>query len=499
MCLKPDFPGPEAAPVSMPEQHPHKHNDTPVLTPPGQTDAVTSASARTYATILLALGALLVIGLVVILMLPQLVSTQPSTVSSNTPAVLPAGVDAQTVANKTMQSYLQLRAQLELENAVAWGEPQWTESVLSATQASRQLVQRQFGHAAVLYGSALQQLQQLEGQREQRIHVAMQQAQAALSENRVVYAIEQFQRVLAIDAEHEDARFGLARAQSRSSLLDSMTLGEQAESRGDLLAAQAAYQEAAMLDPEYEPPSQAFARVTDEMESLAFDDAMSRMLMALDQSQLGHAGKALAEAQALRPDDGVVRDAQQRLMRARQLARLNIYRQQAEKFTRIENWQAVLTVYKKILAVDATAGFALDGLEKAEARLAVNKQFDHYLKRPARLHAAQPLENAEALLAAIAYAPADEPRLANKISTLQTLVMSAQTPVSVALSSDGETDIAIYHVGQLGVFSYYQLDLLPGTYTVVGTRYGYRDVQKILKVTPGAQNAALSIRCEELI
>ena len=103
------------------------------------------------------------------------------------------------------------------------------------------------------------------------------------------------------------------------------------------------------------------------------------------------------------------------------------------------------------------------------------------------------------MLAAASSAPADEPKLAKKMTDLQRLVTLAGTPVAVSLLSDGETDIAIYHVGQLGAFTRQQLELLPGTYTVVGSRSGYRDVRKQLSVSPGMQGTSLTIRCEEMI
>ena len=164
-----------------------------------------------------------------------------------------------------------------------------------------------------------------------------------------------------------------------------------------------------------------------------------------------------------------------------------------------ENWQGAINVYKKALVMDDSAGFARSGMERAKARLELNRQFDHYLKKPGRLYAAEPLANAELLLSGAGSAPDDEPKLVKKISTLQQLVAGASTPVTIILQSDGETDVSIYHVGQLGAFTYQQLELLPGTYTIVGTLYGYRDVLKKLAVIPGKQDVSLSISCEEII
>jgi len=129
----------------------------------------------------------------------------------------------------------------------------------------------------------------------------------------------------------------------------------------------------------------------------------------------------------------------------------------------------------------------------------LHKQFDHYLDQPGRIYSPEPLANARQLLAAASTAPADEPVLARKIAALQALVTTAGTPVAVTLSSDGETAVAIYHVGKLGRFTRHRLELLPGSYTVVGTRNGYRDVRRTLSVSPGHATASLQISCGEQI
>jgi hypothetical protein len=51
----------------------------------------------------------------------------------------------------------------------------------------------------------------------------------------------------------------------------------------------------------------------------------------------------------------------------------------------------------------------------------------------------------------------------------------------------------------LGRFSQQILDLRPGTYTVVGSRSGYRDVRRRLTVDPNRPPRPLDVRCEEKI
>ena len=192
-------------------------------------------------------------------------------------------------------------------------------------------------------------------------------------------------------------------------------------------------------------------------------------------------------------------DAHQRLARARQQARLGRLRRDAAAQATAENWQAAADLYTQALAVDSSAGFANDGLVRARERVKLHQQFDHYIDKPERIYSPEPLANARQLLAASSAAPADEPVLARKIAALQALVTQAGTPVAVTLDSDGATEVAIYHVGKLGQFVRHRLELLPGSYTVVGTRNGYRDVRKTLSVSPGSSAVALQIICGEPI
>ena len=57
----------------------------------------------------------------------------------------------------------------------------------------------------------------------------------------------------------------------------------------------------------------------------------------------------------------------------------------------------------------------------------------------------------------------------------------------------------IYRVGQYGTFATRDVELLPGRYTVVGTRSGFRDVRHEVVLPPGAASALVVVRCEEPI
>jgi len=129
----------------------------------------------------------------------------------------------------------------------------------------------------------------------------------------------------------------------------------------------------------------------------------------------------------------------------------------------------------------------------------LHQQLDYYLASPARVYSAEPLANAEQLIESAGRPAANEPRLLDKIGRLQQLVATARTPIKVTFYSDGLTNVVIYRIGRLGKFTYKQLDLPPGTYTVVGSRPGFRDVRHTLTVLPGQDEPVLEIRNEEAV
>ncbi|MGB5728820.1 MAG: hypothetical protein WBM52_16605 [Thiogranum sp.] len=466
-----------------------------------------ASSAAGYRWLWIALATVILLGLVVIFVLPQLVSRYATPTLQERPfaqgqiparpVVVEDAGSARVQAEQTLQQFLQLQAKLELENAEVWGEPAWSEAAVRVASGDRLFGERRFADAAQAYSDALHKLENLEDKRGLLLDAALDLGQRALGNDDVQSAQTQFERALAIEPGHEIASQGLRRAQVRVEVLEQMAAGKSAESNEHLEAAQAAYRQATQLDGEYRPATVNLQRVSEQLTELHFRAAMSQVLAALDSGRLSDAAKALAEAVRLKPEDSAVGDARQRLAAARQQAQLSSLRRRALNATESENWRAAADLYQKALAVDASAAFARSGLVRVKDRLQLHQQLDHYLGDPARISSPEPLANAEKLLLAAGEAPAGEPRLAKKIRLLKRHVAEARVPLPVRLFSDGETEVVIYHVGRFGRFRDHQLDLRPGTYTAVGSRPGYRDVRRVFIVSPGKPPPPVDIRCEE--
>jgi tetratricopeptide (TPR) repeat protein len=454
--------------------------------------------------VLLPFAVVMLLGLLVIFVLPGQVdrakdapATAPETGLVSPAAPVDDAQEARTRAEQALQAGLALRARLELENADAWGEPEWSRSAARTAQGDRLFAQHRFQPAADAYAEARDLLQSLADTREQRFMDAMAQGAKALAANDSDTAMGHFELALAIHPQDADAAQSLERARQRPEVLLALQAGEGAEAAGDPGAAREAYARAVAIDSGYEPATAALARVSGLLEDIGYREAMTRALVELDGGRFGAADRALQEAAGFRPGDVAIQDAKRRLAAARRQAHLEGLRGKAQARVRAEDWAGAIAVYRQALDVDANAGFATAGLAQAEARAELHAQIDHYVDQPSRLYSDEPLANATRLLDSAAAAPVDEPKLAGKIARLSRLVTDAATPQPVRLRSDGMTEVLIYHVGRLGRFENHKLSLRPGDYTVVGSRRGYRDVRMTLQVRPDRPVPVLTVRCEE--
>lgn len=480
----------------------------PELRPPGSLPNAAAPAAGGRSLVWLGLTLLLGLAVAVVVLLPAYSPQRPAEAvvdrappqasPTREPAADSAG-DPRLRAEQGLREFLRLRARLELENAPVWGEPEWSEAATAVRRGDRLFLQNGFADAEAAYRDAIERLEALQAGRPQRLAEALRQGTEALAEDRAAEAVRHFEHALAMDAENPQAASGLARAQVREQVLALMRAGQEAEGRGELEAARTAYAQAAQLDAEYGQAAAAQQRVAEQIEEAAFNTAMGEVIQALEAGRYTAAETALQTAEGLRPDDESVRDLRGRLDTARKQSALAEWRRKAASRVAAEDWQSALNAYNKALKVDAAAAFAVAGARQARARLRLHGQIDHYLADPARLASDEPLANALRVLQAAGDGPAAEPKLAGKLAALRQMVTRAQTPVRVQLRSDGETDVVIYHVGHRGRFLEQQIELRPGTYTVVGSRAGYRDVRQQFVVDPGVAPPVVTIRCEEMI
>lgn len=236
-----------------------------------------------------------------------------------------------------------------------------------------------------------------------------------------------------------------------------------------------------------------------EPDAAAFVAAMSEGLAALDREDFEVAREAFERARALRPGSPQSAEGLARAEAGARRRTLGELRRRALDEEAAESWHDAAETYAAILDLDPTVAFAREGLERSGRRAELTDRLAYHLAHPDRLSSPEVLEEASQLLFQAREAEPAGPRLESRVRELGRLVEAYSRPVRVVLTSDGETEVTVYRVGRLGTFDRRSLELRPGTYTVVGSRRGFRDVRHRLVVRPGEEPEPLAVACEEEI
>ncbi|MBW2489392.1 MAG: protein kinase [Deltaproteobacteria bacterium] len=399
-------------------------------------------------------------------------------------------------ADNKLAEFMQLKQTLEAKGVSKWGAETYQDLSQFADQADRLLIENQYGPAADKYAAAIAKAQQLVDQMEPVFKRLLAEGQSAIEDGDGALAEEKFSIALLINPDNSIARDNLQRAKNSETVMRLLESGTRHENEGNLAAAHTDYQEAARLDPASNSARQALARVDGRLRDQQYQQLMSDGLTAIHNKNYQLAQTKLRQAKALRPESREVNDALIQVDQSLRLARIETYRRQAVVSEQSENWQQALDTYEQVLAVDSTVQFAVQGKQRALKHIRIDKRLDFFLKQPALLESDLQLENARELMAEIEAMGSSGPRLQNQYHQLARIVTAAQTPVKIILESDSLTDIAVYRVGKLGRFASRELNLRPGSYTVVGTRDGYQDVRKKIIVKPEQEPMRVTIRCE---
>lgn len=455
------------------------------------------------------LALLLVVALLVVFVLPRWVAQRGHEAEPAPPAAesKPSAdaLDALEVARQKREAeralgeVLRRQTALEVEGIALWAEQEFEAVMENLAEADVLFSQARFAQATDIYRQTLAMLNALDQSRPERLQAALDAGSRALENADGAEAQRQFGIALAIDAANQTARRGEQRAQTIEQVFALLTGGEAHEENGDLERAEAEYEQAVALDEFFEQGRTALDRVRQKIADKAFARAMSETLTAMERGAFNEAKRSLANARRLRPGAKEVEETGSRLAAAEQRYRLNLLKEQGRGLEQQERWHEAAEKYAAALAIDPLVGFAAEGRKRSLEMAVIFDNLQRYIDAPERLQSAAPMANAKQLLGVIEGLADRGPELERKRLSLERLIAQAGTPVPVMLHSDNQTDVTLYKVGRFGRFSQRQLQLLPGNYTAVGARPGYRDVRVEFRVAPGGSAGPVVIRCEERI
>ena len=321
----------------------------------------------------------------------------------------------------------------------------------------------------------------------------------ALIAGRSADAKAAFELASRIEPGNQDAAQGLKRAGVLDEVLALIATADRQEKEGALGPAVATFKKALALDAQAPHAAAGVIRIEARIAEDAFASAMARGYSALAKADHASARAAFEEARKLRPNAPEIGQALRQIAEEQRTGVIGAKLASAQQLETQERWADALKEYRAVVELDSTVAAANEGVARTTPRANLNEQLEMYLTQPERLFS-QPVRAAARETLARAQAVQDPgPLLKKQIATVTDWVARADIPVPVALESDNVTHVTIHRVGDLGAFGQRSLELAPGSYTVLGTRPGYRDVRRQINVIPGASPEPIVIRCEDRI
>ena len=398
-------------------------------------------------------------------------------------------------AEQRLAELLAARKNLDDKGVADWGEASYTEMIKLGEAADSAFVNKEYKTAAKQYVQATAIAEDLAGRSDEVLVRLLEEGQTALDAGDGPLAQQKFATALMIDSANQVAGRGRERAKTIDAVMALIASGKQHEADGNLSLAADNFQKALQLDTYSQEARKALESVNGRIKEAQFQLLISEGMAAFHNHDYRVARNKLIKAKALRPNSLEVRDALLQVDQAVRLARIAELQKQALAAEQREDWPRALNSYQAVLDIDRNVQFASRGKDRSAEQIRIAKRIDFFLANPDTLESDSQLKNAILLISEAGGVEPQGPQLAARIKKLEQLVSIAKTPVKITIESDNLTNVAVYRVGKLGRFEVHELELRPGTYTVVGARDGYQDVRQKVVVKPGRQPIRVTIKC----
>jgi tetratricopeptide (TPR) repeat protein len=398
-----------------------------------------------------------------------------------------------------LASLLTLTDDLTNVNVAQWAAEDWAKYEQLSEAGDNAFLADDFSTSVASYAEAKSLGEALIARADTTLDAALAAGEAAFTAGDAAGAIAQYDVVLTIDPAHETAAAARARAERLPEVLELVQRGNVAAARGEHEDALAAYRQALGIDAAWPAANAGVAEVNTQLRDAEFERLLSAGLGALGAEEYTEAQDAFRAALALRPNARAALDGLSQAEEGAKLDAIALAEARGLAFERRELWEQAIELYRSVLESNGTLLFAQTGLERAQARAGLDAKLVNLIDNPTLLFGDSVLADARTLLESAAAETEKGPRLSAQIEKLGELVELASKPISVRLESDQVTSVTLYRVGALGAFVAKDLELRPGTYTVIGSRDGYRDVRQTFTVRPGRNLPPISVVCVEPI
>jgi serine/threonine protein kinase len=430
---------------------------------------------------------------------PTSLSTSPPDTPSITPLEAAKLAHMQQEGQRLAKEILRHQIDLEDQGVFLWATEEYSQVTNALDEADNIYRQSDFESVFNHYEQVLSSLQGLKGQ----IPIVLEQqitlGDAALEIGDSKAAIIAFTIATTIERANQQLSRKLGRAENLEEVIDLMKRGEVFEKNGDLDDAFAVFQQAHTIDELWQPASIAIKRSRAAIKQREFQVAMSEAFQAITIKDYGQARAGFVAAQKILPTSTEPADGLLQVEQSERNDAIVAHRLKAQGHLAEDDWNEAIVDFKAALAITSTLEFALEGLALAEHRLDLRQRLQDYLRDPTLLQDNDDLKRASQTLRDATKVEPKSEQILSYIDTLAKLISTARIKLPVTISSDGKTHITVRKHAALGKVTEQTVYLIPGRYTIVGERSGFRDVREDLIIIAGRPIPEVTIASTERI
>jgi serine/threonine protein kinase len=435
---------------------------------------------------------------------PAVITTRgPATTSTAAPVVTPLESARLEMFQKQGEEYARdiLRLQLDLEDigVIFWARNDYEKIGADLDAADNLYREKQFQPALDQYKAVSTRLSQLQSRAISELEKHTTLGDEALLAGDAEAALTSFTIATSIDGESEGLQKRLARAETLDQVQDLVRQGEVYERNGEFDRARDTFKTATNLDGEWKPARQGLSRVQSAITLKNFQIAMSEGFREVSNKNYEAAREGFNRAKKILPNSTEPEDG---LLQVEQSERNDIilnHQKNAQAHLVSGNWPGAIGEYEAALVIADSLEFAQTGLDYAKSRLALQERLQQFLSDPTLLQSDEGLAEASATLRQASRAKPTTDQMLHHIDILARLISTARIEIPVTINSDGTTEVTVRRHVALGKVTNKVVFLIPGRYTVVGQRLGYRDVREDLVLLAGEPSPILEIASTERV
>lgn len=471
-------------------------------------------------SVVLGLAALLVIAVGLFLLMPEsdttrplapqnpMVGQQPTPTKQNSelatqkptviaPLELAKLEELRKLGQNQASELLRLQVAVEDVGGRLWAGDRYDQSSELGIKGDEAYREEQLQLAVDLYAEGIALLTEVLAETEQVFSNNLNLGIDALDAGDYETAITAYKIITRIEPTDTELNAGLTRAMNLQQVLRLTEEAGAIERNGDLQTALATFKDAASLDPLWQAAGEGVARINNQRARHRFQDEMSAGFNLLAKGDHEAATKAFGRAQKTLPKSKEPLDGLQQIELAKTQNIIVDLNARAEALEVAGSWQEAIPIFEEILKVSPGLSSAVQGLTRVSDRAKLKGTLDKYVAQPHLMQNDDDLAEARSALLTAAQLNLDI--LKPTIQDLSHLISLARIAVDVLLKSDNRTDVTVYKVRQYGKISEAQLSLIPGVYTFVGKRTGYRDVYEEVNIKGDLSLVRVDISCTEKI